>query len=130
MSDIIKMLPEMLDFFSSSGASAEQIDEAEKKLELRFSDEYREYLLKFGFASADGHELTGICTSPRLNVVDVTITERVRNPNLEKKYYVIEQVNIDRIVIWQSNTGEIYQTTPNTQPLKLCNSLCEYLDLS
>lgn len=33
------------------------------------------------------------------------------------------------IVIWQSSTGEIYLTAPNTEPKKICSSLDEYIIL-
>ena len=84
---------------------------------LKFSDEYRKYLARYGVASANGHEFTGICASSRLNVVDVTISERINNPNIQMDYYVVEQANIDRIVIWQSQTGEIYQSAPKMKTI-------------
>lgn len=129
MSDIVKMLRSKPNFRAMSGASQEQIEQAEKTLTLRFAAEYREYLSEFGVASACGHELTGICASPRLNVVDVTISERVSNQKIPSNWYVVEQANIDGIIIWQSGTGEVYQTTPNAPPVFLCKSLFEYLEL-
>jgi len=128
MSNIITRLKESAGFVSLSGATYEQIERAENSLGLKFSDEYREYLTAFGVASAAGHEFTGICASSRLNVVDVTELERQQNivPN---DWYVVEQANIDGIVIWQASTGEVYQTIPNGLPIKLCDSLSEYLDM-
>ena len=128
MSDFVKLLNSKPDFFMLSAATEEQIIQAERELDLKFSEEYREYLSTFGVVSIFGHEFTGICKSPRLNVVDVTISERQRNPLVPLEYYVVEQANIDRIVIWQSQTGEIYQSAKNTAPVKLFQSLCEYLD--
>ena len=129
MSDIVKKLRAEPNFCAMSGASREQIEQAEKALSLRFADEYREYLAAFGVASVYGHELTGICASPRINVVDVTISERMSNHTVPTNWYVVEQTHIDGIVVWQSSTGEVCQTTPNAPPEKLCNSLCEYLEI-
>ena len=129
MLDFTKKLRELPDFISLSGATMKQIDNSEKKLNVKFSNEYRTYLFEFGVASADGHEFTGICTSSRLNVIDVTLVERNRNPKISNDYYVVEQTNFDGIVVWQSNTGEVFQTSPNMQIMKLCDSLCEYLEL-
>jgi len=129
MSDIVKKLREMQGFVSLSGATKEQIEQAEKSLNLKFADEYCEYLAAFGVASACGHELTGICASPRLNAVGVTISEKMSNPAVPANWYVVEQAHVDGIVVWQSGTGEVWQTAPNTPPIKLCASLCEYFVL-
>jgi len=129
MSDMVKKLQAKPNFYALDGVSGEQIEQAERALSLKFVDEYREYLAAFGVASACGHELTGICASPRLNVVDVTISERISNPTVPADWYVVEQANIDGIVIWQSCSGEVWQTMSNVPPVKLCESLCEYLKL-
>jgi hypothetical protein len=129
MSDIVKKLRETPDFYSLTGASAENIKLAEEKLNLKFANEYREYLTAFGVASAGIHEFTGICSSSRLDVVLNTISEKNNNSKIPENLYVVEIVNMDDIVIWQSDTGAIYQSVPNISPVKLCNSLCEYIDL-
>ena len=82
---------------------------------------------EYGAVTFSGHELTGICNSKRLNVVDVTKEERKYN-KVPEDWYVIEQANIDDIVIWQDTNGAVYQTMPNKKPIKLCNSLLEYID--
>ena len=129
MTGIIQKLRALSSFCSLSGASAEQISNAEKALALRFADDFREYLLAFGIASSDGHEFTGICNSKRLNVVDVTLSERSINPTIPRDWYVLEEANIDGIVIWQSGTGEVFQTQPGREAIKLAVSICDYLEL-
>ena len=129
MSDIITKLRAKPFFYSLGCVSEVQIVTAEQQLGLKFSGEYREYIAEFGIVSFEGHEFTGICSSPRLNVVDVTLTERNRNPTVQEDWYVVEQANIDSIVIWQSSTGEVYQTMPGVAPVKLCSSLVEYISL-
>ena len=129
MSDIISKLQKKSGFVSLSSAAEEKIIQAEEALNLTFTDEYRKYLTAFSVVSFYGHELTGICSSPRLNVVDVTISERISNPTVPTNWYVVEQANIDGIVVWQSCTGEVWQTMPNAPPVKLYESLCEYFEL-
>ena len=129
MSDMITKLRAKPFFYSMGCVSEIQIIKAEQQLGMKFSGEYREYVAKFGIVSYEGHELTGICKSKRLNVVDVTLTERKRTPTAQADWYVIEQANIDSIVIWQSITGEIYQTIPSAPAIKMCDSLSEYIEL-
>ena len=129
MTSIVNKLRALPAFCSLTGVSMEQIADAEKALTLRFADDYREYLRSFGIASAGGHELTGICNSKRLNVVDVTLAERSISPGIPQNWYVLEEANIDGIVIWQNSTGEIFQTQPGREAVKLADSICDYLDL-
>ncbi len=126
MSIIVETLKSKLLLNSPNIVSEEEIYNAEEILSLKFAKEYKDYLSEFAYAVFDGHELTGICKISRLNVVDVTLEERNYN-NVPNDWYVIEQANIDGIVIWQSKTGEIYQTAPNSEPIKLCDSLSEYI---
>ena len=125
---IIKLMQEQPAFHARSAASNEEITAVENVLGLRFAQDYREYVATFGAASFAGHELTGICKSARLNVVTVTMEER-DNMVVPADWYVLEQANIDGIVVWQNSAGAIYQTVPNTNPKKLCESLAEYIEL-
>lgn len=129
MNDFIKKIKLMPNFISGNGVENFQIVEVENLLNLKFSDEYKHYLSSIGVASADGHEFTGITPIERLNVVNVTLHERKNNPQIPTNLYVIEQANIDGIIIWQSETGEVYQTAPNSELTKLCDSLSEYIVL-
>ena len=128
MKDFISILKEKPMFIGSKGATSEEIIDAETKLAVSFSEQYKYYLSSIGFAIYEGHELTGICKAKRLNVVDVTLNERNITPDVPGDWYVIEQLNIDGIIIWQSVTGEIYQTSPNSEPLKICDSFAEYIN--
>ena len=114
-------------FKAYSSANNETIIQLEEKLSLKFAQEYVEYLKSFGFVTYEGHELTGICKAKRLNVVDVTKGKKESNDNVPDDWYVIEQLNIDGIVVWQASSGEIYQTSPGGAPIKLCDSLAEYI---
>ena len=129
MADFISTLSSLPDFHALAGASEEQIAQAERALSLRFADDYRQYVRAFGAVSAAGHELTGVCASKRLNVVDVTLSARAAQPALPRDWYVLEEANIDGIVIWQSGAGEVFQTQPGAEPVKLAASIREYLNL-
>ncbi|MGN0180578.1 MAG: SMI1/KNR4 family protein [Monoglobaceae bacterium] len=128
MEDIVKLIQEQPDLFVLNGASKEEIDQSEQILGLHFDTNYRRYTATFGAASFAGHELTGVCKSKRLSVVNVTTAER-NNTNVPADWYVLEQANIDGIVIWQNSAGAVYQTVPNMNPKKLCESLAEYIEL-
>ena len=129
MTNIVNKLCALPAFCSLACVSMEQIADAEKALALHFADDYREYLLAFGIASADGHEFTGICNSKRLSVVDVTLAEKSITPGIPQDWYVLEEANIDGIVIWQNSIGKIFQTQPGREAVKLAGSICDYLDL-
>lgn len=128
MKDMINTIKSK-DFFSFSvGSSEEQVLAAEEALGLNFTDEYREYLSAFGTASFDGHELTGISKTSRLNVVDVTKEERQKYSDIPADWYVLEQLHIDDVSIWQARSGEIYQLMPGAKALKICDSFSEYIN--
>lgn len=127
MKGIVSKIKGMPGFRMISGVSEEKIDEAEKELGVRFAGEYRDYLSEFGVATFEGHEFTGICNSKRLNVVDVTKEERNLNPDIPEELYVVERSNIDNAIIWQSPSGEIYQSIPNQKTMIISESLQDYI---
>ena len=121
MDDIIKTLRAMEDFDCLNGASEDEIEAAEKDLD------YRKYLSEYGLACAAGHEFTGIVKSPRLNVVDATARIYKKIQDLPAKSYVVEELNIDSIVILQTEDGSIYEAVPGKLSNKIADSLCDYL---
>lgn len=116
-------------FYAEKGASALQIEQAELSLGLDFALDFKECLCEFGAISVDGHELTGFSADKNLDVVQVTQNNRKKH-NVGNNLYVIEETHIDGIVIWQSSSGEIYQTTPEKQAIRICNSLKEYIEMT
>ncbi len=127
MGNIVEILRSKPGFVSLKPAATQQVEEAEKKLQLRFSGDYRNYVLNLGAVSFYAHELTGVCASSRLNVADVTMKERGYTPSVPADWYVVEQLHIDGIVVWQSADGAIYQTVPNAVPQRISGSLAEYI---
>ena len=127
MSSIISTIKSFSDLLSLSSVQENKISAAEKKLSLTFAPEYREYVSEFGAVVVNGHELTGIVNSERLNVVNVTIQEWGLNPQVPRNMYVVENVAIDGIIIWQDASGEVFQSSPNSAPKTIAASLAEYL---
>lgn len=128
MKDILNILKNKSEFYAKGNVSEENITKAETVLNVKFASDYRMIIKEYGIVIFSGHELTGICNSKRLNVVDVTKEERKYN-KVPDDWYVIEQANIDGIVLWQDTSGSIFQTMPNTKPVKISDSLLEYIDL-
>ena len=126
MSNIIEILKNAPDYIGGTGRTEDEIRDAEDHLGVKFASDYRLYLKEIGLACFDGHELTGICKSSRLNVVDVSLSQRELFPNA-RSWYVVEETNIDEIVIWQAPSGELYQTASGSMCRRICSSLAEYI---
>lgn len=127
MSVVIERIKNIPDVNYKTGVSLEVIDQAETKLKVKFSKDYIEVLNNFGVLLVNGHEIIGLGSSARLNVIDITTEERELNLEINPKWYVIEQANIDRVVIWQNKQGEIFQTQPEYGFKKIADSLLEYI---
>ena len=130
MSKLSSLIEDKKGFLPKMPATEEEINKCEKLLELSFSDEYKDYLINYGEVSFYGHELTGITDISRLNVVEVTLEERALNPKVPDQWYVIEQTNLDGIVIWQSEKGEIYKSYPEGNNKLIFKSLTDYIEAS
>ena len=88
MNDIIEALKNSPEYIGGSGRTDAEIETAEQQLGVRFATDYRHYLKEIGLASFDGHELTGLSKSARLNVVDVTVAQREWTPEASSWYLV------------------------------------------
>lgn len=127
MSKIIDVINDLEDLIATGAADENSIAEAEKELGLKFADEYKEYLAEFGSVLAEDVEITGIAKSKNRNVVMVTKREWELNPQVEHNMYVVENLAIDGIIIWQDEAGKIYESTPNKMVKKVADSLVEYI---
>ena len=127
MKDIIEIIVSKGEVIHGKEVGEGDIIKAESKLVVNFSDDYRQYIKKFGCMAINGREFTGISKLVNYDVVSITISQRKYNPDVPDNWYVIEQLHIDGIVIWQASTGEIYQTSPNAKPKKICESFVEYV---
>ena len=126
MSDFSSLIIKSDNFYSLGPVQSVQIEKAQKNLGLLFADDYKNYIEKYGAASFDCHELTGISSSDRLNVV--TATNRAKNcyKNFPENYYVIEELLFDHIIIVQNVSGNIYSFSPVCGIVFLANSLKNY----
>ena len=99
--NIVEKIKKMkdLDINPKGGASKEQIERAEKRLNLKFSEEYKEYLKEFGAISFFGNEWSGLNIDGYFNVVNMTEDEKALNESFPKKHFVIENIGVDSIFI-------------------------------
>lgn len=127
MSQLISIIENLDGLIQLKPATQEDVSGIEIELALPLSEEYKTYLMSFGAIIANGIELTGFAKSKNRNVVDVTRREWELNDKVPHTMYVIENVGIDGIIIWQDKTSKIYQSSPGTAPFIIANSLSDYL---
>ncbi len=128
MSSLIEIMQEKRNYHGLAGVTKEQVDDAQRKLGLAFSADYQEYVSAVGVASFSGHELTGICAFPRLDVVSVTEKNRKSMLGIKPSWYVLEELNIDQITIWQDADGSIYRVAPHEEPVKVAQNIVDYIN--
>lgn len=127
MSKIIEVINSLENLLALKSASVEDVENVEIELALPLAEEYKEYLLEFGAIMADDIELTGIAKSKNRDVVQVTKREWAANNKIKHNLYVVENLGIDGIIIWQDGSGKVYQSSPNHGATKIADSLAEYL---
>lgn len=127
MSKIVETIQNLENLISLKPASIEDIENVEIELALPLAKDYKEYLLNFGAIMANDIELTGIAKSKNRNVVEVTKREWSLNRKIKHNLYVVENIGIDGIIIWQDSSGSIYESKPNYEAKKIANNLLEYI---
>ncbi|SEI96420.1 SMI1-KNR4 cell-wall [Lachnospiraceae bacterium A10] len=125
--NIIEVVNSLEDVIITGGATEEDVIHLEKELGLSFSNEYKEFLIKFGSVLADDVEIVGFSKSKNRNVLEVTREERGMNNGVPSDLYVVENTGIEGIIIWQDESGAIYQSSPNKKIEKISSSLAEYI---
>ncbi len=128
MSKIIDVINGLKNLLPLKPATTEMIENIEIELALPLAEEYKEYLLKYGAIIADDVELTGIAKSKNRDVVQVTQREWASNSKIRHNLYVVENVGIEGIIIWQDGSGKIFESSPNNEAKQIANSLAEYLE--
>ena len=63
--------------------------------------------------------MAGLCAAVMLTTCSMGVFAEETN--------VVEETNIDKIVIWQSPSGELYQTASGSMCRRICSSLAEYI---
>ena len=107
----------------SNACSLIEIEEAEKELNLKFADEYKQVLLECGKVSNEYLDLSSP-NNPLADVVNTTKEVRKLYRNLPRDCYVLVDVGVDGIYVLQDGRGklfdideddEIYQSYPNLE---------------
>lgn len=127
MEKLIQLIRFAPGFASLSSATEAQVQEAEKHLQLTFSDEYHAYLMAFGAATFHGREWTGICESQRLHVVPVTLHARKTIRILPPDAYVVEELLVDHAVVIQQGDGTVWLYAEDAAPQKVAPLLSHYV---
>ena len=127
MNDIINVINSKNGVIHGKETNENEIKQAESELGLRFADDYRNYIKQFGCMVIGSREITGISQQENFNVVSITTAQKCYYKGISENLYVIELLNIDGIVIWQSSNGDIFQTAQNTMLMKIADSLAEYI---
>lgn len=128
MSKVIEIIKNLNNLISLKPATMDEVEDVEIDLALPLAEDYKEYLLTFGAIIVDDVELTGVAKSKNRNVVQVTKREWAVNDQIGHKLYVIENVGIDGIIIWQDGSGTVYESRPNHSATKIAESLADYLE--
>ena len=129
MSEIVQKLREQSDMLCLEGADPKNIEAAESRLSVKFAEEYREYTREFGAINIDGRQITGVNPAPDLDVVSITEFAREGTPEADSSWYVICDTHIDALLYWQDHDGKVYRTFPGESPVKVADSLVEFLQI-
>lgn len=128
MSKIIDVINGLENLLPLRSATTEAVENVERELALTLAEEYKEYLLKYGAIMADDVDLTGVAKSPNRDVVQVTRREWRANRKIPHDLYVVENVGIEGIIIWQDGSGKIYESSSGNSAKQIANNLAEYLE--
>lgn len=127
MKKTIEKLKSKVKVFQVGGVSSEEIANAEQKLNLKFSDEYKEYLSNYGIISFGSHEFSGLGVNGYLNVVTATEKERNLGGNFPKDCILIENNGIDGVLTIMDENGIVYSFDGKNKT-KIASSFSEFLN--
>ncbi len=126
MDEVIKIISSIPGLYYVKGASDKLIEDAQRKLNTKFSDVFTTYLKHFGAISFGSHEITGLNVSEYLNVVDNTLNECKNDDRFPAGFYVIENIGIEGVLIISNELGEIFEYQFGEKK-KIANSFIDYL---
>ncbi len=120
----------------------EEIRKAEQELGVKFADDYVKCLLNYGKLSVGHTELMGMsyCDTSSQKSINLyrnrdVVYQTLSLKNLEchahipKNMYVIDDLGIEMFLVWQDETGAVYNTLPWSGPKKEADSLAEYIKM-
>ena len=111
---------------SIGGVSNHVINDAEYDLDMKFSDEFREYLANYGAVELDNKELFGLGIKGYRNIVNATLTEKDLSSGFPCGYCVVYNIGIDSVLILLGNDGCIYEYVPQ-RIKKIHNSFSQWI---
>lgn len=97
--DIISIIKELPKMKFSGPVDEEEVSKVENELNLVFAEDYKKYLLNYGFAWSDIIVISGITDDEEYSVVDLTKKLKPIYKNIPSNFYVIEDVGVDGLVI-------------------------------
>lgn len=127
MSEIIEKMAKIPDLNVMQGCSESQISEAERELNLKFPQEYLDYVRKYGCMDFGAAEWTGLNVGGVFNTVTATKQEQEVNPDFPKGFFVLENLGIDARLVIVNEKGEVYLLR-HDKKTKLYDSISEYLE--
>ncbi len=127
MSKIVDMISGIEGMKAIGSCTAEQLEEAQKRLGINFPEEYKDYLMSFGTVRFNGVELCGLNVDGYINVVEATEQEKSVNKDFPEKMFVIEDLGIDAKIVVGDEKGNVYLLQRDKKRL-LCSSFSEYIE--
>ncbi|MGL4934708.1 MAG: SMI1/KNR4 family protein [Cetobacterium sp.] len=99
--------------------SITEVEKAEKELNFKFPQKYKEFLEEFGYLCIGSNEIYGLGIEGYLNVVVATKDENVKN-------YIVIQNEGTGYLILLNEIGEVFEYI-NSTVKKIYNNFDEYL---
>lgn len=128
MSTLIEKIKSIDGCEYTSGCTYSQINEAEAKLDMKFPDELKEYLLEFGAISFGSIELTGLNVEEQLGIVEATLQERKIDNRFPVKHAVLKLSGFGDMGNYIINEqGYIYEYSIGSLHFRF-NNMLEFID--
>jgi hypothetical protein len=107
--------------------SNKEIEKTESILSLRFAEDFKEYLSMFGHIYIKNIEIATIVGDTGIDIINMTKKVRCLNNRLPIDLYAIANMGINNIYYLQNQQGCVYIIYGNSEPIKVANSLYEFL---
>ncbi len=131
--NICEFLESYDDFSHHNPVSLEKIRVAEELLNLKFADDYVECLLKYGAVDVEDIELFYITDNNKNRSVihqTIELKELEDGVYIADDMYAIQDLWYDDLMAWQDRSGAVYISAPFEKPIKVANSLADYIEKS
>ncbi len=128
MDKLVDKLKDVQGLCVIGACTEDEIDRAEKKLGLKFPEEYKCFLKAFGAVSFYGTEWMGLNVPDYLDVVGRTTAEREAGGGFPKDCFLLENHGINGILTICDEAGKVYYYS-NGKKKPAADSLSEYVDV-